>query len=128
MAEMLKIFIVVLGWILIVSGGIFLLKPEKARSKLLGQGFKIIKSLLVLAAVYLIMLSISLAGKAGGIFIILSLIGALAVIVGFFQLKKKTYEKLQEQFKKIPVLFLRIYAAIQIIIGILMVVLKQKVA
>lgn len=122
-----KIFIIILGWVLIISGGILLIKPEKARNNLLGQGFGIIKGLLVLAAIYLILFFISLAGKTAGILNILSLLGVLAVIVGFFMLKKKTYLKLQEQFQKVPVNFLRIYAVIQIIIGILMVVLKRRV-
>jgi uncharacterized protein YjeT (DUF2065 family) len=127
MAGGLKIFIIILGWILIISGVIFLLRPEKARNKLLAKGFGIIKGLLALAAVYLIMLSISLAGKAGGVFIILSLLGALAIIAVFFKVKKKTYLQLQEQFKKIPVRFLRIYAFIQIIVGVLIVVLKRRI-
>ncbi|MCX5706156.1 MAG: hypothetical protein NTW13_00520, partial [Candidatus Omnitrophica bacterium] len=74
---------IILGWVLIISGVIFLLKPEKARNKLLGQGFGIIKSLLVLVAVYLIILSIFLIGKTAGILSILSLLGAIAVIVAF---------------------------------------------
>ncbi|MDD5044948.1 MAG: hypothetical protein PHG51_05355 [Candidatus Omnitrophica bacterium] len=122
-----KFFIVLLGWILIISGVIFLLKPEKARNKLLGQGFGIIKGLLILAAIYLVLFSISLAGKTAGILSIASLIGALAVIIAFFKLKKQTFIKLQEQFKKIPAPFLRIYAVIQIIIGVLMVILKHRV-
>jgi uncharacterized protein YjeT (DUF2065 family) len=127
MAGGLKIFIIILGWILIISGVIFLLRPEKARNKLLAKGFGIIKGLLALAALYLIMLSISLAGKAGGVFIILSLLGALAIIAVFFKVKKKTYLQLQEQFKKIPVRFLRIYAFVQIIVGVLIVVLKRRI-
>lgn len=123
----LKIFIIILGWILIIFGVIFLLKPEKARNKLLAQGFGIIKGLLVLAAIYLIISSISLAGRTAGILSILCLLGAVAVIIAFLKLKKKTYLKLQEQFQKIPVNFLRIYAVIQIIIGVLMVVLKRRI-
>ncbi|MDD5464951.1 MAG: hypothetical protein PHP73_01210 [Candidatus Omnitrophica bacterium] len=37
------------------------------------------------------------------------------------------YLKLQEQFQKIPVNFLRIHAVIQIIIGVSMVVLKRRI-
>lgn len=119
---------VILGWLLVISGIILLLKPEKARKKLLRKGFRIIKGLLAVAAVYLIMLSISFARKTGGgIFLILGLIAALAVIVIFFKLKKKTYERLEAQFEKIPVIFLRGYAGIQIIIGILMITLKHRI-
>jgi hypothetical protein len=123
----MKIFAIILGWILIISGIIFLLKPEKARNKMLGQGFGIIKGFLVLIAIYLILFLISLAGKTHGVLSILIVLILLVVIVAFFKLKKKTFIKLQEQFKKIPVKILRIYAVIQIIIGVLMVLLKHRV-
>lgn len=122
-----KFFIVILGWILIISGIIFLLNPEKARNKLLKRGFKIIKGFLLLLAIYLIIASFSLAGKVSGISTILSLVLAIAIIVAFFKLKKKTYLHLQEQFIKIPIRFLKVYAVIQIIIGILMIVLKHRI-
>jgi hypothetical protein len=122
-----KFFVIILGWVLLISGAIFLVKPEKARDKLLVQGFGLAKGLMLLIAAYLVTFSISLAGKTVGILSILSMLGALAIIVVFLKLKKKTYLHLQEQFKRIPVNFLRIYAVIQIIIGVLMVVLKRRV-
>ncbi|MFA6282396.1 MAG: hypothetical protein WCY05_07870 [Candidatus Omnitrophota bacterium] len=124
----MQIFAVILGWILIVSGIIFLLKPEKARNRMLSQGFGMIKGLMVLIAIYLGFFLISLAGKARGILSAIILFILLAVIMAFFKLKKKTFLKLKEQFKKIPVNILRIYALMQIIIGIIMVLLKHRVA
>ena len=123
----MKIFAVILGWILIISGIIFLIKPERARNKMLKQGFGVIKGVLVVIAIYLILFLMSLAGKSRGILSTLILLVLLIVVVAFFKLKKKTFLKLQEQFKKIPVKILRIYAIIQIIIGLLMVFLKYRV-
>jgi len=123
----MKIFAVILGWILIISGIIFLIRPERARNKMLGQGFGIIKGFLVVAVIYLALFLISLSGKAHGILSILILLVLLVVIVAFFRLKKKTFLKLQEQFKKVPVKILRIYAVVQIIVGLLMVFLKYRV-
>jgi predicted membrane channel-forming protein YqfA (hemolysin III family) len=123
----LTIFIIIFGWILIVSGIIFLVKPEKARKKLLRRGFKIIRGLLVLIAIYLIIAALGLTGKTSGILNILSFAGVVVVIIGFFKLKKNTYLRLQEQFNRIPVNLLRVYAIIQVIIGVLMVVLKRRV-
>lgn len=123
----MKIFAVILGWILIISGIIFLIRPERARKKMLGQGFGIIKGFMVIIVIYLALFLISLSGKASGVLSALILLTALAVVFAFFKLKKKTFLKLQEKFKKIPVKILRIYAAIQIIIGILMVFLKYRI-
>jgi hypothetical protein len=123
----LKIFNIILGWFLIITGIILFLKPEKARNKMLGQGFGIIKGFMVVMAIYLVVLLISLSGKTAGALSILCLLAAAAIIVAFFRLKKKAFQALQEKFKKIPVNILRIYAVIQIIIGVLMVVLKRRI-
>lgn len=124
----LKFFAVLLGWFLIITGIIFLINPERARNKMLRQGFRVIKGTLLIAAVYLFLFLISLFGKARGWLSLLVLFLLFAVIVAFFKLKKKTFLKLQEQFKKIPVRILRIYAVIQIVIGILMILLKYRIA
>jgi len=94
---------------------------------MLGQGFGIIKGFLVIIVIYLVLFLISLSGKAHGVLSVLILLAVLAVVFAFFKLKKKTFLKLQEKFKKIPVKILRIYALIQIIVGILMVLLKYRI-
>ncbi|MDD4955156.1 MAG: hypothetical protein PHP17_03860 [Candidatus Omnitrophica bacterium] len=123
----MKIFSVILGWILIISGIIFLFKSERARNKMLGQGFGVIKGVLVAIVLYAVLLLLSLSGKAHGALGVLILLTALVAIIAFFKLKKKIFLNLQEKFKKIPVKVLKIYAVIQIIIGILMVLLKYRI-
>jgi uncharacterized protein YjeT (DUF2065 family) len=123
----MKIFAVILGWILIISGIIFLIKPERARNKMLRQGFRVVKGLMVVAAIYLALFLMSLVGKSRGVLSAFILILLLAVAAAFFKLKKKTFLQMQERFKKIPVKVLRIYAIIQIIIGIVMVLFKYRV-
>lgn len=123
----LRIFAVILGWVLIISGIIFLIRPEKARNNMLGQGFGIVKGFLLVIAIYLALGLMAWGSKFAGIWSILGFLAGLAVIIAFFRIKKKTYVKLQEQFKKVPVHILRIYSVIQIIIGILMVVLKHRI-
>lgn len=123
----MKFFAVILGWILIISGIIFLFKPERARNKMLGQGFGVIKGILVAIVIYVALLLLSFSGKTRGALSVLILLAALAVVIAFFKLKKKIFLKLQEKFKKIPVKVLKIYAVIQIVIGLLMVFLRYRI-
>jgi len=118
------IFITILGWFLIASGSIMLLFPEKARKKLIGMGFGQIKWVILVAAVFLISLLLSIGNKIGNTFAFLGIAG---VIFLYFVLKKKAQEKIRVYFAKIPVKFLRVFACIQIVIGILMLILSKRI-
>ena len=123
-----KIFIIVLGWFLVITGALFLANPEKARQKLLSQGFGILKWPLRITAIYLAALFVSLGFKFPGIFPkIISLIGVVVITWSFFVLKKRTYNKLALKFAKIPIPALKIYAFIQIVVGSAMLLLERRI-
>ncbi|HOX54584.1 MAG: hypothetical protein PHI86_01110 [Candidatus Omnitrophica bacterium] len=119
-----KIFIVILGWFLVISGVLMLIWPERARRKLIGMGFGQVKWILLIIAFYLVSLLSSFSSNIGpNIF----LIGLIAIIVAYFLLKKKTAVKIQEQFAKIPVKALKLFAIVQIVIGAFMLIFLVRI-
>jgi hypothetical protein len=121
-------FIVFLGWFLIITGLIFLFRPEKARANLVGKGLGTIKWGLSIALVYVALLALSLAGRVSGA---LSAVISIGTIVGliwlYFYLTNKSLKILTEKIALVPVHGLRIYAVVQIIIGILMIILHRRI-
>jgi hypothetical protein len=101
-------FIVILGWFFVITGLIFLLRPEKARADLVGQGLGTIKWGLRIALIYVALLALSLAGRLSGS---LSASISIGVIVGliwlYFHLTKKSLKVLTEKFALIPITALR---------------------
>jgi hypothetical protein len=123
-----KIFIVVLGWFLVITGSLFLIQPEKARKKLVGIGFGFLKWYLLIIVLYLGMMLISFSAKTDIINTQVSITAAVfTLIAAYFLLKKKTYNILTEQFAKIPIRFLKIFAGIQIAVGALMLILEKRI-
>jgi uncharacterized protein YjeT (DUF2065 family) len=122
------IFITILGWFLVVTGILFLSRPEWARNKLLSHGFGIFKSYLKLCTAYAALLLISAAlNTKNTILAVACALGVLGLFAGFFFLKKKAYEKLAMQFGRIPPGALKIFAWIQIAVGALMLLLQRRI-
>jgi uncharacterized protein YjeT (DUF2065 family) len=121
-------FITILAWFLIITGALFLWRPERARRKLTGMGFGPAKWILLIAIIYVAGILIALSGKLSGI---LALILLITVIIGsikvYFLLKKKLYKKFVEWFAKVPIKHLKIFAVIQIAIGCLMLILRSRI-
>lgn len=119
-----KIFIVILGWFLVISGVLMLIWPERARRKLISMGFGQVKWILLIVAFYLVSVLSSISSNIGpNIFII----GVIAIIVAYFLSKKKTAEKIQEQFAKIPIKALKVFAMVQIAIGAFMLIFLVRI-
>jgi hypothetical protein len=120
-------FIVILGWFFVITGLIFLFRPEKARANLVGQGMGTIKWVLYIALIYIALLVLSLAGRLGG-----ALSGAISIgtIVGlvwlYFYLTKKSLKVLTDKIALVPVRGLRTYAIVQVIVGVLMITLHRR--
>ncbi|MBM3248055.1 MAG: hypothetical protein FJZ10_01320 [Candidatus Omnitrophica bacterium] len=119
-----KIFIVILGWFLVVSGAIMLIWPERARRKLVRMGFRQVKWILLIGALYLVSLLSSISDNFGPVIFI---VGIIAIIFAYLFLKKKTFRKIQEQFAKIPVKALKVFAVIQIILGFFMIFFLKRI-
>jgi hypothetical protein len=120
-------FIVILGWFFVITGLVFLLRPEKARTNLVGQGLGTIKWGLRIVLVYVALLALSLAGRLNAS---ISGVISIGVVVGliwlYFHLTKKSLKILQEKFALIPIAGLKTYAVVQIIVGVLMITLHRR--
>jgi len=118
------IFVVILGWFLVISGAIMFIWPERARSKLVRMGFRQVKWILLIGALYLVSLLSSISDNFGPVIFI---VGIIAIIVAYLFLKKKTFSKIQEQFAKIPIKALKVFAVIQIILGFFMIFFLKRI-
>jgi len=121
-------FITILAWFLIITGAFFLWKPERARRKLTGMGFGPAKWMLLLAIIYFAGILTGLVGKLSGILAIVLLVAIIfGSIKAYLIFKKKLYKKFVEWFAKVPIKHLKVFAVIQIVIGIAMLALKRRV-
>jgi len=122
------IFIILLGWLLVITGILMLWKPEKARKSLAGQGFGLIKGYIFILAMFLGVLLISAANKLNGLLALVILIfGIVFLVKGYLFLKKKISNKIREWLQKVPIPYLRGYAVIQIAIGMAMLVFQKRI-
>ncbi len=123
-----KIFIIILGWFLIITGAMFLARPERARNKLISQSFGILKWPLFFLTLYVAMLFISLSSKVPGIASILLIVAGVFIIIrAFIFLRKKALRKLTEQFAKVPIRMLKVFAGIQILVGLFILFLQKRI-
>jgi len=123
-----KIFIIIFGWFLVATGVIMLLRPEKARKTLLGQGFGYVKWPMRILLVYLILLLLPLGFGAKAIWMQgLAWAVIILFVMGFVMLKKKAYSKLSEWLYKVPIPYLKGYACLQIVVGVLMLILQRRI-
>ena len=123
-----SIFIILLGWFLLITGIWMLLQPEKAKRHLVGQGFGIFKGYLLMLALFTGMLLLSLSTKvSGNLSLVISIIGLLLLVRAYFLLKKKAALKIADWVQKVPLKYLKIYAAIQALIGAVMVMLHKRI-
>jgi uncharacterized protein YjeT (DUF2065 family) len=103
-------------------GLVFLLYPEGLRRRLRKKALRRIRRYFFAAAVFLGILLISAGWKYEGILPkILVLIGIIAILKGLFFLKSKAADKITEWILEQPVLFLKIFAACQIVLGLLII-------
>ena len=115
----------VLGFI---TGIIFLTQPEKARLKLISQGIGTVGWALRLAAIYIFLLALSLAGKIGGGLSTLLVIAVLVGLIwGYLYLMRKSAKLFTEKLALLPINTLKGYALIQIIVGALMIMLHRRI-
>lgn len=123
-----KIFIIIFGWFLVATGVIMLLRPDKARKTLLGQGFGYVKWPMRILLVYLILLLLPLVFSAQAIWMQgLALAGIILSVAGFVIFKKKAYSKLSEWLYKVPIPYLKGYACLQIAVGALMLIFQRRI-
>jgi hypothetical protein len=121
-------FIVILGWFFVIMGLIFLIRPEQARASLVKRGLGTIKWGLSFALFYVALLALSLIGRiGGGLSAFLSIGVIIALVWLYFYLTGKSLKVLREKIALVPVKGLRVYAVIQIVVGILMITLQRRI-
>lgn len=111
-----------LGWFLIIMGTLFLIKPQMLKKRLQKKFSKKIKRLLLSLAVFLGILFISAGLKSEGMLSkLLMVIGIISIFKGLLFLKTKAADKITEWVSNQPVLFFRIAALFNIILGIIII-------
>ena len=111
--------VTILGWVLVVMGTLYLLKPEALRKRMQKQGLKKIRHYLFLLTALVSMLFIGAAVNLPGIWgAILLILGIIGVIKAFFFLKAKAAEKLLNWFFTMPLSILRAGGCLYILLGL----------
>jgi hypothetical protein len=118
------IFIVIFAWILIVSGGLMVVWPERARKKLIRMGFQQFKFILFVIILFVVTKLLSLSDALGFQLVASGLVGIVCI---YLFLKKMMYEKISLGLAKAPVLLLRGFALLQIVVGVLMFVFQKRI-
>ena len=110
-----------MGWLLIISGVIFLIKPEALRNKLVKKGIKRLKKTLFLITFTVAILFITTALKMQGIMSkVILVFGIIGIIKAFLFLKEKTGQKMLDLAINMPIICFRIGGIFYIIIGVIM--------
>ena len=122
-----QIFIIILSWFLVITGLLMIWKPEAARRSMAGKGFGIIKGYVLALVLFLGALLISVMSKLNGFIALVALITGIVILFkGFMYFQKAAANKINAWVEKVPLKYLRIYAAIQIVIGIGMHILRRR--
>jgi len=115
----------ILGWIWIVSGIIFFLKPIWFRDRIRKKSYKRIRGYLFAVALCVSVLLIKeVWGEPGILSKVIMIFGIIGIFKAFFFLKAKAADKLLEWFANSPLKVFRLFAALQITVG--WIILKIK--
>lgn len=108
----------ILGWFWVITGVIFLLKPEKLRNKLKKQSLSRLKRIFFAAGLFLGILLIKATwGVPGILAIIILCCGFIAIFKAIFFLKSQTADRVIDWWLNQPIKYFRIWAVAQIIFG-----------
>ncbi len=118
-------FAKILGWVWVIMGVIFLIKPQLLKNRLQKKGIKKIRKYLFCVALALSSMILSIAWNSEGILAkIVFIFGLIGIFKSMFFLKEKTSENLVQWLSIQPIKFFSIGAALQICFGIMLLFLK----
>ena len=121
------IFVVIIGWYLVITGLLFLTKPDKARAKLVSSGFGIVKLNILLICFFLWGVLAKLSKALSGTLQTLVFFGGLAgLLMLFFWTRAAAKKKLAALANRIPIKILTWFAWGQVVLGGLMVYLQRR--
>jgi len=119
--------VIIVGWYLVITGLIFLVKPDKARAKLVRSGFRIVKLNVLLICFFawglLSRLSQALSGTAQTIVFFGGIAGLLVL---FFWALAAAKKKLGALAARLSIKALTWFAWGQVVVGGLMVYLQRR--
>ena len=109
-----------IGWLWIVGGVLFLLKPDILKNRLKKKGLKKVKRILFSIAITGGIFLIIASGKMdGALSKIMAILGIVVIIKGVFLLKSKLSEKLLGWAGEQPLIYFRIASLVYILIGVI---------
>ncbi len=121
------IFIIIFGWYLVITGLFFLIKPGKARAKLVSSGFGIVKLNILLICFFLWGVLIKLSQTlSGAVQTLVSLGGLVGLFIFFFWARSATKKKLIALAGRLTENTLKIFAWSQVVVGGLMVYFQRR--
>jgi uncharacterized protein YjeT (DUF2065 family) len=122
------IFILILGWFLVITGILFIIRPERARNKITSHIYGIIKWNILVLCIFVGSGLLSLSDKTtGAISNALFIFATVGTVWMFFLLRKKTRKKLSEKLGLVPIRYLKIFALVQIAVGASMLLLHKRI-
>lgn len=121
------IFVVIIGWYLVITGLFFLANPDKARVKLVRSGFRIIKLNILLICFFLwgIFAKLSQA-LSGTVQTIVFFGGFTGLLILFFWARAATKKKLTALADRLSIKAITWFAWGQVIVGALMIYLQRR--
>jgi uncharacterized membrane protein YuzA (DUF378 family) len=121
------IFVVIIGWYLVITGLLFLIKPDKARAKLVSSGFGIVKLNILLICFFLWGVLAKLSGALSGTVQTIMFFGGLAgLLILFFWVRAAAKKRLTALANRLPIKVLTWFAWAQVVVGGLMVYLQRR--
>jgi uncharacterized protein YjeT (DUF2065 family) len=121
------IFVVIIGWYLVITGLLFLVKPDKARARLASSGFGIAKLNILLICFFLWGVLAKLSQSlSGSVQIIVFWGGLVGLGVLFFWARSAAKKKLAALAQRLPAKTVIWFAWGQVVVGGLMVYLQRR--
>jgi uncharacterized protein YjeT (DUF2065 family) len=115
-----------LGWLFIIAGILFLLKPQMLRKRFQKKSLKALKKYLFVIVMFLSILFITAALRTSGILSkILLVLGIVGIFKGFFFLKAKIAGRIIEWYGKQSLAFFRFFASLYILSGLIILWLRK---
>lgn len=113
---------IILGWVLIAMGTLYLLKPEALRKRMQKQGLKKVRGYLFFLTILVALLFVGAAVNLPGIWgKVLFALGIIGIIKAFFFLQAKAAEKMINWIFTMPLMLFRIGGCLYILLGLFLI-------
>ena len=117
----------IIGSLFIVSGVAFAANPERLRKRIQKKGLRMLRRYLVVAASSAGILLISAGWQLDGALAkVFTGAGILLLLKGVHLLKAKSTDIMAARLMELPTLYLRVFAGGQIVLGLVIVLLRNE--